>query len=782
MAKRGRFAQQTGGSNLSALIYDIMRAQYSRTVNSLLAAYKNQTDYRGQGVPSSEDVISYLQTYAANNWVSQADRDEISLDIADVQRIESGRRETVMINAINENPGDANAIQTYIDFLNENIASAQTGAIAAESRDKLFAASKSLLNALGKSLGDGAISVQDYDSRAAQIVNSYSEGTPNRREMMSTAASAKFTAQYNVQNTLLATAAGQGIGAYYRQLQQFKRFLIGARQAVVSAGLGTVNSNGNIIAGSAVALDIQSKLGDVNSKLESAGKNARLQVAADRINRINENSAGFLGLVNQTLGSNYASLEDFAKNQIDVQRFYAVSPGSVSASKDFIDKTSFMHIMFSDNNSILAARKELSETSDSAMAAYSDIVNTSKNYGRKTLVDDAAILFADWFRTTGSSRGDTIINTQKAESIVNKYADLIEKQGNAISPEELAVHQYTLSLMQSALQGNVVEVDRPTAWDLANPDAAQYDTATSKYTSVFSGTLQLIANDAADSKNIKAGYLPVATIAPDGKLQYSGSVNPEDKASNVVPIIDTSTGRSRLVAMSGTDLVSPSAVDPNKYDPQGRVYNLGNGNFVVQDAKGGFYERNFDPFSNKTMTFSDFKNRYTQRTTTTASTGETQVTQTPQFVVSNDVTAFGGDSRPEPSSDLTRTITSNVDARIADLRSNTSMTPDSIDRSIGATVWGAFEATRGTIYEPEIRNKYADIQLPSLNPGTGKVGSLAASPELQASYNAYRAGERGDRLTAVAFRNTPAIASIFTNPNSAVNSATRTLSNTMRKV
>ena len=60
MARRGRFARQTGGSDLSSLIYSIMQQQYSRTTSALIAAYRDQTDYRGNGIPTADEVIAYL--------------------------------------------------------------------------------------------------------------------------------------------------------------------------------------------------------------------------------------------------------------------------------------------------------------------------------------------------------------------------------------------------------------------------------------------------------------------------------------------------------------------------------------------------------------------------------------------------------------------------------------------------------------------------------------------------------------------------------------------------
>jgi hypothetical protein len=759
MARRGRFARQTGGSDLSTLIYSIMQQQYARTTSAIIDAYKNQTDYRGNGIPSADEVIAYLRSYASNSWVSQNDRDNVSADIAAVQRTERSRQENIMVSAINEDPANADAIRTYMAFLSDGAANAETPSIAAENRDKLFDASKSLLKALGSALGNGAMSVSDFDAQASEVVNAYSADQPNRREVMSLAAEQRFSAQYNVENTLLATAAGQGAMAYNRQLRRLRTFLLNARKSVVAANLGTTNANGDIIGGAKIALEIQKKIGEVNSKLTTSAQAAVQEAAQTRIDNFNTQSDGFLKLVNNTLGSSYNTIEDFATNQLDVNRFYAIAPAAVMSSVDFIKQDTLVSTLFGTDNSILAARKSLATTSDAAAASYAKINALSKNYGRNTLVDDAAILFDEWYRFNSNARGESISTTKKTNELIARYEKMIAEQGGNILPEELVIHQRTIALMRQAAAGEVPEIDGPTAWDLANPNASSYDAATGKFNSVFGGTLKLIADDAVNAADIAAGKVQVATIAPDGKWQYKAAVDPTD--STILPIVDSSTGITRFVAVGGVELVSPSQTQAGEFNSLGRVYNLGGGKFVVEtlDSANAMttFATNYDPFSGKQMSWEDFQRRYTQRSATGVSTGDISIDQFPQFVVP----PSSADTRTAPVSSRSDLITENLDTRIKSIAENTGIAPDAQDRIIGAEVRNTLAAVAGTPFQTDIEFKYKNYA--PLVKEISKEPSFTASQKQEAQ-NAFRASERdgykADALASFAFRNSP-ISAIF---------------------
>lgn len=736
-----------------------MQQQYSRTTSALIAAYRDQTDYRGNGIPTADEVIAYLRSYASNSWVSQNDRDNVSADIAAVQRTERGRQENIMISAINEDPANADAIRTYMTFLSEGVVGAETPSIAAENRDKLFDASKSLLKALGAALSNGAMSVADFDAQASEVVNAYSEGEPNRREVMSLAAEQRFTAQYNVENTLLATAAGQGAMAYNRQLRRLRTFLLNARNSVVAANLGTVNANGDIIGGANIALEIQKKIGEVNAKLTTSGQAAVQEAAQTRIDNFNTQADGFLKLVNNTLGSSYNTIEDFAANQLDLNRFYAIAPGAVRNSAEFIKQDTLVNTLFGTNNSILAARKSLATTSDAAAASYAKINALSKNYGRNTLVDDAAILFDEWYRFNANARGESISTTKKTNELIARYEKMIAEQGANIPQEELVIHQRTIALMKQAAAGQVPEVDGPTAWDLANPSASSYDPATGKFQSVFGGTLKLIADDAVNAGDIAAGKVQVATVGPDGKWEYKAAVDPMD--TTVLPIVDSSTGVTRFVAVAGVELVSPSDTQEGEFNSLGRVYNLGGGKFVVEalDSANAMttFATNFDPFSGKKMTWEDFQRRYIMRTAIGASSGDVDINQMPQFVVPATV----ADTRSAPVSSRSDLVTAGLDNRIKSISENTEIAPDAKDRIIGAEVRNTLAAVSGTQFQTDVEFKYKDYA--PLVKEISKEPSFTASQKQEAQ-NAFRAGERegykADALASFAFRNSP-IADIF---------------------
>jgi hypothetical protein len=331
--------------------------------------------------------------------------------------------------------------------------------------------------------------------------------------------------------------------------------------------------------------------------------------------------------------------------------------------------------------------------------------------------------------------------------------------GATIPQEELVIHQRTLALMQQAAAGDVPEVDGPTAWDLANPNASSYDASTGKFNSVFSGTLKLIADDAVTAADIAEGKVQVATIGPDGKWEYKAAIDPTD--ISVLPIVDSSTGVTRLIAVGGTELVSPAVGQDGEFNRVGKVYNLGNGNFVVEgmgaDNQTTLWATNYDPYSGKTMTWDDFQRRYTQRTATGVSTGDVSVDQTPQFVVpeSQQTPALA------PTTARADLLTRNLDAVIGNLNMNQDMTPDSRERIIAGQVRNTLAAVTGTQFQSDVELKYKDYA-PSIKE-LSKPPSYTPSQKQEAQ-NAFRAGERdgykADALASFAFRNSP-IADIF---------------------
>ena len=183
MARRGRFmGGGTGGSNMSQLIYNIMRQQLSRQTNGIVDAYVNQTDWRGGGVPSADDVVSFLQQYAANSWVNQADKDTIAQTIAKVLDIEDGRVETSLVNAISADPSSVSAVVDYVAFLKDKISTASSPNLVAEAKSKLFSALSTLATNIGRMYGEGKISSDEFDRQQDVILKEFGSTSSEYRQ------------------------------------------------------------------------------------------------------------------------------------------------------------------------------------------------------------------------------------------------------------------------------------------------------------------------------------------------------------------------------------------------------------------------------------------------------------------------------------------------------------------------------------------------------------------------------------------------------------------------
>ena len=744
MARVGRFARGgTGGSNLSQLVYDLMRSQMTRQANAIVEAYMGQYDYRGMGVPTRDYVISFLREYLNNTWITQADRDQIAQNIAAINKEENRRIENKYLDAMNADPTDVNAVRDYIDFLKKQISGAESSDLAEEARAKLFNAVGELTDRVGKMYLSGRIDAATFEAQTKEALDEYDRGTSQFQQIMTKVVSYRYDAEFRQQNLLLTTAAGKGSDAYLAQLRIFKQWARGQVELMVAEGLAQVNEKGDVIGGIDAALDAQGRITDANTKLKEAGIQAAKEAATKRLNVMNQKAATFLEKVNQTLGSSYATLQDFAANQIDVNRFYSSAPASVMNSEGFMNRNTFTSFLFGNGNSLLEAAKAANS------GQYKDLVKLSKNYGRNTLIDDAGIVFANWSLKTGKTNGDATENTRILEQSIASYEQIISQYGSQIPADELAVHQKTLAYMKETLAGNTPEIDGITAWDLVNPYGAEYNAATGQATSGFAGVVDLMASDAKIDKDIQSGKIISGYIGMDGKWKYGPAVDPENQDS--LAYLDISTGKKRFIGVSGTQIkgIDQAGTTAESVENKGIVYNLGNGDFMVRGADGTLYKRNYDPFSKRDMTFNDFKALYTRRVTGVPSGGgEQAITQDPAFYVGD----LDSDSKDGNTITAIDAITSGLDKRLEDLRSaNNDLTPDAIDRIVSREIETAAGAFGTSPYAKVITDKYGSQILQASG---SRTPSIALLPSQRDSY-------RADELTSYAFRNTP-ISQMFT--------------------
>lgn len=740
MARVGRFARGgTGGSNLSQLVYDLMRSQMTRQANAIVDAYMNQYDYRGTGIPSKDYVISYLREYLSNSWITQSDRDQISQNIQRIGEEENKRIETGLINRINQDPSDVGSVGEYIEFLRGQIGEAGSPNLVGEAQSKLFSALGTLVDRVGANYKNGLIDAETFGAQTAEALEEYTPDSPQYRQIITKVVTSRYDAEFSQQNMLLSNAAAAGSGAYLAQLRSFKAWAANQVAEMTTNGLAQVNANGDVISGIDAALDAQNRINEASKKISDAGIAAAKEAATVRLNTMNANANTFLAKVNQVLGSSYNTLQSFAANQIDVNRFYATVPSSIVNSDGFINRDGFVSFMFGSGNSLMAAAKAAGSDQ------YASLVKLSKGYGRNTLVDDAAILFADWSNRTAATNGEAVENTKILDETIAKYKKIIAQYGGQIPQDELLVHQNTVRYLEDARAGKIPEIDGVTAWDLANPYSQEYNPATGQYSSTFEGVVELASGDAVTANEVVSGKVLSAYIGPDGKWKYGAAVSVDNQEA--LGYLDISSGKKKVLGVSGAQIVGLDPADDTKTISKGMVYNLGNGDFMIRGADGTLYARNYDPFSGSQMTYNDFKARYTQRLAVSDTTGASQVSQTPQYVVNN----LNIDKADTNVIDPKDALTSGLDKRIDDLRNMTTATPDSIDRIISKEIESATGAFANSPYAKDIADKYSgQITVPTVAGARGTT-TLGSSMEFQ----------RGEKLASYAFRNTP-ISQMFT--------------------
>lgn len=746
MARVGRFARGgTGGSNLSQLIYDLMRSQMTRQANAIVDAYMNQYDYRGMGVPSRDYVISYLRDYLNNSWITQADRDQIAQNIQRVNEEENKRIETAFVNAINENPNDIESVRDYIGFLRGQISDAESPNLQSEARSKLFNALGTLVDRVGNNYKNGLIDAETFNFQTQEALDEYDRGSPQHRQILTKVVTSRYDAEFSQQNMLLSNASAKGSDAYLAQLRLFKQWAANQVSVMAAEGLAQVNENGDVVSGIDAALDAQNRLNDASQKIKDAGAIAAKEAATKRLNSMNADANKFLKQVNQVLGSNYGTLQAFAANQIDVNRFYSAAPASVRGTDGFMNRDKFVSFMFGSGNSLMQAAKA------AGSAQYKELNKLSKAYGRNTLVDDAAILFSEWSDKTAATNGEAVENTKILDQTIAEYKNIISKYGGSINPTELEVHKNTLAYLEQAREGKIPEVDGLTAWDLANPYSQEYNPATGQYSSAFEGVLNLAGGDAATAKEIESGKIISAYIGPDGKWKYGAAVNPLNPdgsdSNDALSYLDISTGKKKFIGVTGTTIVGLDPADDTKTVEKGIIYNLGNGDFIIRGMDGTLYKRNYDPFSGQVITYNDFKAKYTQRRAVSDTTGASQVVQAPEYVVGGLNIDKGDPNVVDPRDALT----SGLDKRIADLRALPGASPDAIDRIVSKEIESSVAAFGTSPYSKLITDKYGSEILAA--PST-RGATLALPPSMRDNY-------RADQLASYAFRNTP-ISQVFT--------------------
>jgi len=172
MARRGRFARPTGGSDISALISQLLQQQAQRRYNAMGNAFKNGTQFEGQTV-TADMLISYLGTvadvlgYDATTFA--AEQNEILI---------TGAKNKASAAAAAYN-GDRGNVAKYADYIAAKRELLQYYSPSSDNYASTVAdinnAATEFIKDSGNLLSSGAITVEEYQLRAGGSLDSASD-------------------------------------------------------------------------------------------------------------------------------------------------------------------------------------------------------------------------------------------------------------------------------------------------------------------------------------------------------------------------------------------------------------------------------------------------------------------------------------------------------------------------------------------------------------------------------------------------------------------------------
>jgi len=631
MAMRGRFASGgTGGSSLSMLVYNIMRQQYSRQVSSIISAYQNGSDFMGEGVPSADRVVAYLQEYAQRPWLTAYERQQITDQIKQVRDLENQRQGTILANAVNQDPTNVQAVKDYIAYLQNNIARAGTAVEKATAQSQLYDAQGKLVDALAGSLQNNIISNDVYNQEIQSVLSTYEKGSPQYQTLLTSSFEKQYQALQVAEYTKVVTAKAKGDAAYAKAMQVYLDWMKNERQLAADAGLAGLDGKGNIITGSDGILGIQENIANAEGALKQLNQGLAIASATNRVNGIVKATTPLLEMVNSVLGSNYNDITKFMQNQMDVNRFYANVPGTMQMSNGFMSKEALTNLVFGGGSSLINSAKNAGAAGS---GLYSNLAGIGKNYGVNSSIDEAAVLFNRWSEATALAHGDALKLGSLNDMLINDYQQLINNSKGKISETELAVHQRTLDAIIAARSGKEMPFDGLSAWDLANPSSLDYNQSTGQTSRYFDNVLKVMASDANIESQVKAGGAQILRPNSQGGWDFGAVVDPMSSGA-MSRLVKYGTGFYAGV-LEGVPILYK---DPNNASKTSEVigyyYDLGNGSFQVRDAKtNDIYSENYDPISGKAMTANDFKKSYIHTTVTQDTTGTSTGSVTPMFQV-----------------------------------------------------------------------------------------------------------------------------------------------------
>ena len=399
MARRGRFARPTGGSDISSLISQLLQQQAQRRYNAMGNAFKNGTQFEGQNV-TADMLISYLGTVAD---VLGYDATTFAAEQTEILITGAKNKASAAAAAYNGDRGNPVKYADYIAAKRELLQyySPSSDNYASTVADINNAATEFIKDS-GNLLSSGAITVEEYQLRAGGSLDSASD------DQQETITDLYLRTLYNYEQKFEQAKLDKtkNYGAYLKWLNGWiKRYE--NENLTGSVTYATLKGDASTVAAAGATEGARTRVNDGAAALQ------------DGIDSINS----FYGLVAETLGLSGVN----EVSPADVARFYnlVASNPELGASSAFISRNDLA-------NNLQALRA-------TSLQVTADAASGKVNLGENIIQDQNLIIsLADNYGI------DTI--GDRANVATGMYLQNLYVAGNGVEDEHRADKKYLLNL------------------------------------------------------------------------------------------------------------------------------------------------------------------------------------------------------------------------------------------------------------------------------------------------------------------------------------------------
>lgn len=437
MARRGRFARATGGSDISTLISQLIQQQATRRYNAMYAAFKNGTTFEGM-TPTAQQMLDYLGSVGD---VLGYDAATLASEQNNILITGATNAASAAASAYSADKGNAAKYQAYIDAKRALLGYYTPGSDNyASTQADIDNAATTFINDSARLLDSGAITVDEYKAASLGALSTISG------DQLDVITDNYLKNLYNYEQKFEQAKLNKT-----KNYAAYSKWLAGWLKIYENAGLS----------GSATYATLQGDL----SRTNEAGGNAAAQTAVT--DGVAAMQAGygkiesFYGLVSETLG---IATKDVSA--ADVARFYSIAQTNPSLSQysTFISRTDLANITNGLRSTSLgitsAAASGKVTLGQGVIDLQNSIINLADSYGLDTLGDRANVVTGEYLNDNFAANNGVTDENQADKAYLRKLLAIIaayEAKGDLTNTENdlLLSLKADAALIGGALSGTM---------------------------------------------------------------------------------------------------------------------------------------------------------------------------------------------------------------------------------------------------------------------------------------------------------------------------------------